>query len=43
MYLLLFNAITTALKETDTQKIKNILKQAQTEAEEICLESTEEI
>ena len=25
MYLLLFNAITTALKETDIQKIKNIL------------------
>ena len=38
MYLLLFNAITHALNETDVEKIKNILKQAQINAEEICKE-----
>ena len=43
MYLLLFNAITTALKENDIDKIRNILIKAQTDAEEICMDSNEEI
>ncbi len=43
MYLILFNAITTALKENNIHKIKNILKKAQIDAEEICIESDEEI
>ena len=43
MYLLLFNAITTALKECDTEKIKEILISAQQQAENICIESKEEI
>lgn len=43
MYLLLFNTITTVLKEDDVDKIKEILKQAQIEAEEICISSDEEI
>ena len=43
MYLLLFNAITTALKENDINKIRNILIKAQIDAEEICVNSDEEI
>ena len=43
MYLLLFNAITDALEEQETGKIKAILKQAQIDAEEICITSDEEI
>ena len=43
MYLLLFNAITTALKQKDIDKIRNILIKAQTDAEEICMDSNEEI
>ena len=43
MYLLLFNAITTALNETNTETIKNILIEAQQKAEEICLNSDEDI
>ena len=43
MYLLLFNAITNALKETSTEKIQQILKQAQIDAEEILMDSDEEI
>ena len=43
MYLLLFNAITTALKEKDINKIRNILIKAQIDAEEICIKSDEEI
>ncbi len=43
MYLLLFNAITTALKEGDIDKIKDALISAQQQAENICLESDEEI
>lgn len=43
MYLLLFNTITKALQENDIDKLKEILKQGQIEAEEICIESDEEI
>lgn len=43
MYLTLFNAITTALEETDVDKLKELLKSAQIEAERICIESTEPI
>ncbi len=43
MYLLLFNAITTALKQNDIDKIRNILIKAQIDAEEICVNSDEEI
>ena len=43
MYLLLFNEITTVLKEDDICKIKNILIKAQQSAEEICIESNEKI
>ena len=43
MYLLLFNAITTALKEGDIENIKEILISAQQQAENVCLESEEEI
>ncbi len=43
MYLLLFNAISNALEENDIIKIKKILTAAQTDAEEICMESDEEI
>lgn len=43
MYLLLFNSITTALEENNTEIIKNILINAQQKAEEICIESNEEI
>lgn len=43
MYLLLFNSITTALQENDIEALKNILKKAQIDAEEICLNSNEEI
>ncbi|MBQ8183374.1 MAG: hypothetical protein IJ025_05690 [Clostridia bacterium] len=35
MYLLLFNAITTALRESDINQLKEILKVAQIEAENI--------
>ena len=43
MYLLLFNAITKALKEKDINKIRTILMKAQCDAEEICMQSDEEI
>lgn len=43
MYILLFNAITNALKENNIEKIRFILKKAQSDAEEICIESNEEI
>ena len=43
MYLILFNAITKALEENDINKIKDILKAAQITAEEICINSEEEI
>ena len=43
MYLILFNAITDAIKENDIQSAKNILITAQQKAEEICLDSDEEI
>lgn len=43
MYLLLFNAITDALEETESEKIKEILKQAQIDAEEICISSNDKI
>ncbi len=45
MYLLLFNAITTALRESDIDKLKEILKTAQIETEEIYIdgENTEKV
>lgn len=43
MYLLLFNAITNALKESKVEKMQQILKQAQIDAEEILMSSDEEI
>ena len=43
MYLLLFNAITNALKEKDIDTIRKILIKAQTDAEKICMDSNEEI
>lgn len=43
MYLTLFNAITTALAEEKLENVKNILKEAQIKAEEICINSKEEI
>ena len=43
MYLTLFNAISKSLEEKDINLIKEILKQAQIEAAEICIESNEEI
>ena len=43
MYLTLFNAISKALEEKDTNLIKEILKQAQIEAEEICINGDEDI
>ncbi len=43
MYITLFNAITEALKEKDVNVIKDILKLAQIEAEEICIGSDEDI
>lgn len=43
MYLILFRAITDALRNTDMNKIKAILKQAQIDAEEICINSEDDI
>lgn len=43
MYITLFKAITTALKENNIDAIKNILIQAQINAEDICINSNEEI
>ncbi len=43
MYLTLFNAITAALKENNLDIIKEILKNAQINAEEICINSNDEI
>ena len=43
MYITLFNAITNALKENNIEVIKELLKQAQIDAEEICIDSDEEI
>jgi hypothetical protein len=43
MYLLLFNTISRALEENDIEQIKQLLKKAQRDAEEICIESDEEI
>ena len=43
MYLTLFNAISKALEEKDTNLIKEILIQAQIEAEEICINSKDDI
>ncbi len=43
MYFLLFKAITTALKENDINKIRNILIKAQIDADKICVNSDEEI
>lgn len=43
MYITLFNAITDAISENNIDIIKDILKQAQVKAEEICINSDEEI
>ena len=43
MYLTLFNAITAALEENNLDIIKEILKNAQINAEEICINSNDEI
>lgn len=43
MYLLLFNSITHALQENDIEALKSILRKAQINAEEICLNSNDEI
>ena len=43
MYLLLFNAITDALQKSNADEIKAILKQAQIDTEEICINSDEDI
>lgn len=43
MYLILFRAITDVLEKSDTEEIKSILKQAQIDAEEVCINSEEEI
>ncbi|MBQ8182865.1 MAG: hypothetical protein IJ025_03070 [Clostridia bacterium] len=43
MYLILFNAITDALQKSGTDEIKAILKQAQIDAEEVCINSDENI
>ncbi len=43
MYLTLFDAITKALEEKDISKINDILKTAQITAEEICINSEEDI
>ncbi len=43
MYLILFNAITTALNENNIDKIKELLIKAQQETEEVCMECDEEI
>ncbi len=43
MYLTLFNAICKALEKKDINSIKEILKQAQIEAEEICINGDEDI
>ena len=43
MYLILFRAITESLGENDIEKIRGLLKKAQIEAEEICINSDEEI
>ena len=42
MYLSLFNSITDALEETDIEKMKQILIQAQIVTEEMYIESNEE-
>lgn len=42
MYLGLFNAVTDALEKDDVDEIIEILKQAQIDAEEIYINSTEE-
>lgn len=43
MYIILFNAITDALQENNINKMKDILKEAQVLAEEICLTSEDDI
>lgn len=43
MYLILFHAISDCLKEKNINKIKEILISAQQKAEEICMDSDEEI
>ena len=43
MYLILFNAILDALNQDDTNEIKHILIKAQQKAEELCMDSDEEI
>ena len=43
MYILLFNAITDALQENNVDKMKEILTKAQVSAEEICLNSEDDI
>ncbi len=43
MYLILFNKITDALDVETLNECKEILKQAQIEAEEYCISSNEEI
>ncbi len=43
MYILLFNAITEALKENNIENIQRILKDAQCRAEDVCINSDEEI
>ena len=43
MYLLLFNAITNALRENDINTIRKILIKAQIDAEKICMDSNEKI
>ncbi len=42
MYFNLFNSITDALEETDVEKIKQILIQAQIKTEEMYIDSDEE-
>lgn len=43
MYLLLFNAISDSLNETDINKLKQMLMEAQLSAEELCMNSEETI
>ena len=43
MYLILFNAITDAIKSASKMQSDEILRSAQIEAEQICISSSEEI
>ncbi len=42
MYLSLFNSVTDALEESDVEKIKSILINAQIKTEEMYIESSED-